>query len=154
MKKLLILVVASIVTISSTLAIDIQVDSPKAQSFELYDTTGDIEIIAFNPYWECGPCKLHGVIHDMAINEDEALNARTAIGKLFNKEVYFTGREISDIQAISMGLTGYPTTVILNEGKYLGHFTGAVTLRQMAGVISKLLDKRKYIRRANRYLKN
>lgn len=151
MKKLLILV-AALFSLVSVSAIDIKVESPSAEEFELYDKTGDIEIIAFEPYWNCGPCKLHGVVHNIAINDNEALNARTAIGKLFNKEVYFTAREISDIQAMAMGLTGYPTTVVLKEGKYLGHFTGAVSLRQMAKVIDKLLEKRKYTRRANRYL--
>lgn len=151
MKKLLVLITL-LLSFTASASIDITVDSPNANAFELYDTTGDIEIIAFSPYWNCGPCKLHSIVHDSAINSDEALNARTAIGKLFNKEVYFTNREISDIQALSMGLTGYPTTVVLKEGEYLGHFTGAVSLRQLANVIDRLLEKRKYNRRANRYL--
>tara|TARA_R110002072_G_scaffold534_2_gene3602 strand:- start:137081 stop:137542 length:462 start_codon:yes stop_codon:yes gene_type:complete len=143
----------AMITLSSSYAIEITTKNSNKEAIEQLSATDDIDIVVLNPYWECGPCKLYSFYEDV-INTDEALNALTFIGKIFNREVTLNTIEVSDEFAKSLGVKGYPVTYIFKEGKYLGEYTGAATLRQLAGAIDRLDDKTKYERRANRYLNN
>ncbi|MDC1175730.1 thioredoxin domain-containing protein [Bacteriovoracaceae bacterium] len=145
----------AMITLSSSYAIEITTKNTNKEAIEKLSASDDIDIdiVVLNPYWECGPCKLYSFYEDV-INTDEALNALTFIGKIFNREVTLNTIEVSDEFAMSLGVKGYPVTYIFKEGKYLGEYTGAASLRQLAGAIDRLDDKTKYERRANRLLKS
>lgn len=151
MKKLLIIL--TILTSSCVFATE------KLQTEELdhkvadYSRGNDVEIVLLEPYWSCGACSLFSGMIRM-VDYDEIFNAKTRIGKLFNDEVYFKTSKIGDFEAEDLGLTAFPTTVIFKDGKYKGHFNGAVTIPQLGDLLDEATNTNKYGKRARKYLKS
>jgi len=120
---------------------------------EDYSANDDIEVILFKPYWKCGPCALYEFIAAES-NQSEIFDASTWLGKIFSDEVNFKSATIDDITAEELGLTGYPTTVIYKEGKYVGHVTGAITIPQIGEALDKSTKRHKYAQKGKNFMRN
>lgn len=148
-------ILTSLVLLLSTTSIlaSTQLQSGLNESIEIFSDGSDVEVIVLEPYWDCGPCKLYNVLL-RAANADEAYNAETWLGKVFNDEVYLKKAMINDYDASVLGIRGYPTSVIFKNGQYQGHYAGAITLQQLGKLLDEATDRNKYERKGEEYLRN